>query len=239
MKQTVEWFFGRGVSIGCGLKWAVPDSWRSLARDEQIVRIKEALLEEMSASHVDSTSISRFFGILANHTSSFWQHQFHTTNWDFLLQREISELALESLPPWLAESNVYHLNGTIEVLPDNSRRSEFVLESDPANARTATVEGNNAYCRFIWSRTFVVVGMSFECEVDKYLLNALNRVEDDLPIGESVWIVLNPDRQALSTTCERLQIALPRSKIVRNLTTFDAWLDARMPELQCHGAIDF
>lgn len=239
MTQTVEWFFGRGLSMGCGLKWAVPNSWRSLARDEQIVRIKEALLEEMSASHVDSTSISRFLGILANHTSPFWRHQFYTTNWDFLLQREINGLSLELLPPWLAESHVYHLNGTIEVLQDNSRRSEFVLESDPANARAATVEGNNAYSRFIWSRTFVVVGMSFECDVDKYLLHALNRVEDDLPIGESVWIVLNPNREALSTTCERLQRALPKSKIIRNLTTFDAWLDARMPELRRHGPIHF
>ena len=41
--------------------------------------------------------------------------------------------------------------------------------------------GYIAYNKFIWSQTFVVVGMSFECQVDKYLLSALKRVEDDLP----------------------------------------------------------
>jgi hypothetical protein len=115
----------------------------------------------------------------------------------------------------------------------------FVLESDPPGARVATTEGNIAYNKFIWSQTFVVVGMSFECEVDKYLLSALKRVEDDLPIGESFWIVLNPNTDTLSATCDRLQTALPRAKIVGSVTTFRAWLDAQAPELESRGAIAF
>lgn len=238
-KQTVEWFFGRGLSIGCGLNWAVPDEWRTLPREEQIAKIKNELTTAMSESQVDTDSIKQFLSILSSNTAPGWAHRFHTTNWDFLLQREIQQLGLKELPSWLAGSHVYHLNGTVEVLSDNSQRSEFVLESDPSSARSASIEGDIAYNKFIWSRTFVVVGMSFECEVDKYLLGALNRIEDDLPIGESVWVVLNPDKCALSATCDRLKNALPQGKIIDNASMFDDWLKAGMPELRCLGAVVF
>jgi hypothetical protein len=239
MAHTVEWFFGRGLSIGCGLAWAVPIDWHALPREEQIARIKAALVSEMSAPYIDTSDICMFLDILANRTVPPWRHQFHTTNWDFLLQREVLALGHEVQPPWCAETHVYHLNGTVEVLPDNSQRSQFVLESDPPDARVATTEGNIAYNKFIWSQTFVVVGMSFECEVDKYLLSALKHVEDDLPIGESFWIVINPKADALSATCARLRAALPRAKIAGLITTFRAWLDAKVPELQSCGAIAF
>lgn len=239
MKQSVEWFFGRGLSIGCGLAWAVPEAWQTLARDEQIAQIKTSLTAEMSKPHVDTTSIRRFLSVLASNTAQCWAHRFHTTNWDFLLQREVQNLRLNTLPPWLATSHVYHLNGTVEVLTDNSRRSEFVLESDTASARSASIEGNVAFNKFIWSRIFVVVGMSFECEADKYLLGALMRIEDDLPIGESVWLVLNPNQSALSATCNRLKAALPRGTIIGKATEFDAWLKSNMPDLQKYGAVVF
>lgn len=239
MAQIVEWFFGRGLSIGCGLSWVVPTDWGAFPRDEQIARIKAALLWEMSSPRVDTRDIRLFLDILANRTVSPWRHQFHTTNWDYLLQREILGLGHTVQPPWCAETHVYHLNGTVEDLPDNSQRSAFVLEFDPAHARVATTEGNIAFNKFIWSQTFVVVGMSFECEADKYLLRSLQRVEDDLPIGESCWIVLNPNGDTLSATCARLQAALPRAKIVGNITTFRAWLNSRVPELQRRGAIAF
>jgi hypothetical protein len=156
-----------------------------------------------------------------------------------LLQREILALGHTVQPPWCAETHVYHLNGTVEQLPDNSRRSAFVLESDPPHARIATTEGDIAFNKFIWNQTFVVVGMSFECDVDKYLLSALQRVEDDLPIGESYWIVVNPNVEALSATCARLQAALARATIVSTASTFGAWLRAQVPELQSRGAIAF
>lgn len=239
MVQTVEWFFGRGLSIGCGLTWTVPVDWEALPRAEQIARIKSTLLSEMASTHVDTGDIRLFLDILANRTVHPWRHQFHTTNWDYLLQREILALGHKVQPAWCAETHVYHLNGTVENLPDNSQRSAFVLESDPPDARVATTEGNIAYNKFIWSQTFVVAGMSFECEVDKYLLSSLSRVEDDLPIGESLWIVLNPNTATLSATCQRLQAALPRAKIISSVRTFRAWLDGKAPELEQRGAIAF
>jgi hypothetical protein len=239
MAQTVEWFFGRGLSIGCGLPWVVPPDWCAFPRDELIARIKATLVSEMSGAHVDTSDIRQFLNLLANSTVSPWRHQFHTTNWDFLLQREILALAHKEMPQWCAETHVYHLNGTVEDLSDNSRRSVFVLESDRSYYRVSTTELNIACSKFIWSRTFVVVGMSFECEVDKYLLYTLNRVGDDLPVGESYWIVLNPDAKALSKTCASLQEALPRAKIVDKVATFRAWLDDGVPELRSRGAVAF
>ena len=239
MAPRVDWFFGRGLSIGCGLTWSVPVQWEALPREERITRIKAAVLAEMSAQCIDPSDIQHFLSLLANQTLAPWQHQFHTTNWDYLLQREILALRHTVQPPWCAETHVYHLNGTVELSPDNSRRSAFVLESDPAHAGVATTEGDIAFNKFIWNKTFVVVGMSFECEVDKYLLHALRRVEDDLPIGDSYWIVVNPSGEALSSTCARLRAALPHARIVGVASTFGAWLRARVPELQSCGAIAF
>lgn len=239
MAYIVEWFFGRGLSIECGLTWRVPQEWSTYPRDEQITAIIAAITSEMSSTYVDTTVISQFLFMLANHTVSPWRHRFHTTNWDYLLQREIVSLGHIVRPSWSAETHVYHLNGSVETLSDNSRRSVFVLESDSPQARIDTIEGNIAFNRFIWSQTFMVVGMSFECEVDKYLLSALMRIQDELPIRESFWVVLNPDADALSATSARLKTALPRANIVNRESTFSAWLDAQLPELQSLGALAF
>lgn len=237
MTETVEWFFGRGLSIGCGLTWSVPVEWTLRPRDEQIARIKSTITAEMDADSIDTADIRYFFDLIAKHTAPSWLHQFHTTNWDYLLQREILALDFKVQPDWCASTHVFHLNGTVEPLENESHRSKFVLESDPINERVASTEENVAFNKFIWSRTFVVIGMSFECEVDKYLLSQLNRVQDDLPIGESRWIVVNPNLDALATTCERLKKALPRSEIVGNASTFRGWIKEKMPELQARGAI--
>lgn len=237
MTRIVEWFFGRGLSIGCGLRWAVPLEWQQLTRDEQIARIKTALPVEMQAPGVDTEDIRLFLHLLATRTTPSWCHEFHTTNWDYLLQREILALVQTVQPPWCAETHVYHLNGTVEDLPDNSQRSQFVLESDSEDARIATTEGNIAFNKFVWGQMFVVVGMSFECEADKYLLAMLRKVQDDLPIGQSVWLVLNPDPGTLAASCSRLESALPRARIVPRMATFRSWLNEGMPELQRVGAI--
>lgn len=237
MTPRIDWFFGRGLSIGCGLDWSVPPEWAKLTRAEAIARIKSSVIDQMSAPYVCTADISLFLSILAKHTVQPWQHQFHTTNWDYLLQREICALGLTVQPPWCAETHVYHLNGTVENLPNNSNRSEFVLESDPQHARIATIEGDKAFNKFIWNRTFVVVGMSFECDVDKYLLSSIQRLQDDLPIGESNWYILNPNEVDLASTANRIIAALPRARVTTLPKTFRAWLDEKLPELQACGAL--
>jgi len=85
---------------------------------------------------------------------------------------------------------------------------------------------------------FVVVGMSFECEADKYLLRSISGVQDDLPIGESSWYILNPNGLDLANTAQRISVALPRAKITMLHKTFRAWLDEKFPELHACGALN-
>ena len=237
--QRVDWLFGRGLSIGCNLSWSVPAEWQALARDEQIKRIKRTLRTQMQQPSVDCSVIRKLLDLLARRTVPSWKHLFITTNWDFLLQREIQALKLTALPSWLSNSHVHHLNGTVEELLDNAHRSPFLLEQDPGPQRVATPEANMAFEKMIWNRTFVVVGMSFECQTDKFLLSALGCVEDDLPIGESQWVVVNPDRATLTASCSRLQQVMPRADVKGISTTLAEWLDAGVPELRARGAVAF
>jgi len=232
----VDWFFGRGLSIGCGLTWTVPTDWYHFPRAEQIARITAAVTAEMSSPSLDTHVIHDFLNFLAARTIAPWRHQFYTTNWDFLLQREMQNLGLHDLPSWLASNHVYHLNGTVEQLPDNQHRSKFVLETDTADARVATLEGNKAFDQLVWNQRFVVVGMSFEAEVDRFLLRAIKRIEGKLPIGESVWIVVNPDSSAVAKLSGQLKEAIPHAKVEPVVSTFGNWFQAGLPELVASGA---
>ena len=237
--QCIAWLFGRGLSISCNLSWTVPPEWNALPCEVQIQKIKETLRSEMNSKNINCSTITNLLGILKQHTAIGWRNLFLTTNWDNLLQREILSLGLTTLPPWLSSSHVFHINGTIEDLSDNTHRSPFLLEQDPATQRCSTVEAKKAYEKIIWDRTFVVVGMSFECEMDKFLLSSLGRVQDDLPIGESEWFVINPDGKSLNKSCSHIQSALPHAKIHRLQFSFDQWLERKLQELQSHGVLSF
>ncbi len=237
--STIYWLFGRGVSIECGLTWTVPEEWCHLSREANVDRIRERVRAEMDQVYVSGAPYRQLLELLRHGTQPGWRHQFITTNWDFLLQREILGLGLRYLPKWLHSSHVSHMNGTVEVLADNSNRSPFLLENDPPSQRTWTVEANVTYNEMIWGRHFVVVGISFECNTDRFLLKALGDVSDDLIIGESYWIVLNPDEHALHKVVGTIQRCLPRAKIDPIKKTFLEWLRTKMPELQRLGALLF
>lgn len=238
--HRVDWFFGRGLSIGCGLSWSVPPDWHQLPRDEQIKRIKTALRTEMNGLTIeDCSDIRSLLRTLSENTVAPWRHLFITTNWDDLLQREVLALGHAELPMWLASTHVYHLNGTVEELPNNQNRSPFLLETDPSEQRTSTIEADVAFNKIVRNRTFVIVGMSFECEADKFLLRSLSRVQDDLPIGESEWIVINRNGNTLAGVKDRIQTALPHSTVRTVPTTLRTWLDANAPELQASGVLAF
>jgi hypothetical protein len=66
--------------------------------------------------------------LLSERTRDRWRHLFLTTNWDFLLQREIDEF-LPDCPHWLRDTQVFHVNGTVEDQTDggNSNRGSFLL----------------------------------------------------------------------------------------------------------------
>jgi hypothetical protein len=217
----------------------VPDEWRHVPREEKIELIREALRKEMNTAQVDCSIIHDLLELLGRHTSLSFRHRFITTNWDYLLQRKILQLKLEVLPPWMDNNHVFHLNGTVEELMDNSHRSRFLLEEDPADQRHSTVEGDVVFNKMIWDRTFVVVGMSFECQTDKFLMTSLGSVKDDMPIGESLWIVVNPDKDALRISCARISEKLPHATVVGVRKTLAKWIDDRFPELQTRGVFVF
>lgn len=235
----VHWLFGRGASIACNLTWSVPSEWADRPREEKVRLTKAAIRAEMDSSTIDTTIYSKFLSLLAQRTVARWRHRFITTNWDYLLQRVIESLELRELPSWLANSHVYHVNGTVEELDEESYRSPFLLEDDAAGQRTFTPEANMAYTHMIWDTLFVVIGISFECQTDRFLLQALNRVEDDLPIGESTWIVINPDRPALDKVTGLIQDSLPCASVKGVQNCFEDWIESGMVELQEKGVIAF
>jgi hypothetical protein len=208
-----------------------------LPREEKIGRIRAALREEMTKASVDCAVIQFLLGLLSAHTNQGWRHRFITTNWDYLLQRELLDLQLSVLPSWLVNSHVFHLNGTVEDLSDNSNRSFFLLEEDLGTQRVNTHEADTVYNQMIWDRHFVIVGMSFECETDRFLLQALGRVGDDVPIGESSWIVVNSNKDALSVSCQRIQNVLPLASVTPVHATLSEWLKRGAQELKEWGTL--
>ncbi|MDP3515609.1 MAG: hypothetical protein Q8S94_00445 [Pseudohongiella sp.] len=239
MTQTVNWIFGRGVSIGCNLSWGVPSTFSQYSREEKIGHIKAALRVEVQRGHIDTSSLASFLSNLSSRTSADWRHRIITTNWDILLETEIAALGLADLPKWLADSYVYHLNGTIEEHASTTHLSPFLLEEDGYAQRTQTTEANRIFSYLVWSRVFIVIGMSFECETDRFLLGSLRNIEDEMPIGESTWIVLNPDASALAASSSRIATALPRAKVYSMQIDFKAWIDEGMAPLSSIGVFSF
>jgi hypothetical protein len=240
LTRVVEWFFGRGLSIGCGLHWTVPEVWKAFSREDQCTLIRQAIQREMSAPHIDTRNIERFLDTLAAKTTQGWQHRFHTTNWDYLLDREISRRfpVGTNKPQWLTSSLVYHHNGTAEMPSSDPYRSQLLLDSDPHTARSPSPESNSAFEKMIYSRLFVVVGMSFECDVDRFLFRALNRVQDDLQVGESCWIVVNPSVKALKDTHGKILDALPTAVVCSRAMNFGYWVQKNLPELVNRGVLN-
>jgi len=236
MADYLVWLFGCGLSIDCGLRWRVPSEFQQLDREVKVVRIKEEVRAAMNSPEVDTTPIRSLLAFLADRTAPGWQHLFITTNWDFLLQREVESFITDGYqPPWLVDTQVFHLNGTVEQRSDNSNRSPFLLEEDSFAKREWTLEANDPYNKMIWERNFVAVGMSFECETDRFLLQSLHSAQNDMPIGESSWIIVNPDPAALDRSAERIQEALPSCEVHRRYQTFSHWLTSGLPELASLG----
>lgn len=137
-------------------------------------------------------------------------------------------------------THVFHIKGTVEELEDNSQRSPFLLETDESSMRMQTNEGNTAFTHMSWGQVFIVTGMSFECEMDKFLLASLNQIEDDLPIGSSSsWLIVNPNTEALNKSAQANKSALPRVNVYALNEKFDNWVKNKLPELEKEGILVF
>jgi hypothetical protein len=170
--------------------------------------------------------------ILSENTLPNWCHDFNTTNWDYLLQREISGLEISTKPKWLLSSHVSHLNGSVENWGNTCNRSEILLESDSANKRIWSLEANTALNVLIHQRVVIVAGISFKCATDRRFLDVLNSVSDELPIGESTWIIINSDLQELNDLKILLNKKLPNCRIVPVHQGFREWVTLGCLELK-------
>jgi hypothetical protein len=156
---TCVWIFGRGASIDCGLNWVVPCGLRFLPRDWQIQWIKSAIRRAKKSTTVDKQSYKNLLKLLEARTPTDSSHFFVTTNWDYLLDTEISNLSLQVKPKWLNNSHVFHLNGSAEEWGDPKRRSEFYLESDSVAQRKWSLEANRALTTMIGQKLSVGCGL--------------------------------------------------------------------------------
>lgn len=236
--NTLVWLLGRGASIACGLDWAESKEWQGLARDIRIKQIQEALKLEMQKIPLCKNEYHDLLSILSKDTETNWKHLLVTTNWDYLLQREILNLKLKILPNWLISSHVFHLNGSIEeAYQGNNNRSPFLLESDDPKIRINTLEVNQALNYMIWERLFIIIGMSFQCQMDKALLYYLHLIEDQLPFGEAKWIILDSEKEILDNTCRLFKKSFPAAIIIPINKKFQDWIKNGMPKLIEYGVI--
>jgi hypothetical protein len=223
-QKVAAWLFGRGCSIATDLRWAEPRWWKVLPRQIRIALIRMRILRDMEKVPRRVGPYRNLLLLLSTRTHSDWQHQFNTTNWDYLLQREINDLALAGKPKWLLNSHVFHLNGSVENWGDPTRRAEILLETDPADYRSWSLEASKAFNVLVHQQLIIVAGISFRCETDRTLLNALACVEDDLAIGEATWIVLNSNLDELNNLKVLIAKKFPRGRIIPVHQGFGEWV---------------
>ena len=241
MSQDCTWLFGRGASIANGLKWEVPQDWKDdliaerITREAHLRMIAERLRQEMMQIPEYSTPYTRLLDIMASSTVDQGHHRLITTNWDYLLQRDLNIWINANSPGYAprflsTHGTVYHLNGSVEP-GDFQNRSPFLLETDSASVRNKTYEANKALNYLLSSNLIVIVGMSFECDMDRGLLATLRAHEDDFPIGSALFVVVEPNRAILETTYKKFGYCFPRANGIRVNSYFAEWIDSGMPEL--------
>jgi len=232
--NKVIWLFGRGASIECDLAWREPEYALGLPREERVRLVETELQHEMSMPHVNTAIYKNLIQKLHDKTPTDSKHLFITTNWDYLLQNEIDAYIKQTRPghnpPWLLSSHVYHINGSVE--PGNkANRTPMYFETDSYDVREQSQETNQALNYLIWEKRFVFIGMSLKCAMDRALIGYLSQKQDDLPLGEATWNIINPNSSDLDEVCSLLQRVFPRASINSFTNTFSEWLEMNGIEL--------
>lgn len=241
MPQDCTWVFGRGASIANGLPWVVPQLWKDdliaerVTRDAHVQMITDTLREEIERVPRGATPYRRLLDVMSTKTVADGHHRLLTTNWDYLLQRDVLDWVEANTPGCVprflsAPGMVYHLNGSVE-LGGFINRSPFLLETDIPSVRKSAFEANQALNLLLWSTLVVVVGMSFECDMDCGLLGTLRAHEDNVPIGNAFFVIVDPNKEKLESTYAKLAYCFPRAGGITVNKGFVEWMDSGMPEL--------
>ena len=181
------------------------------------------------------TTYRSLIDIMDRRTIDGVHHRLLTTNWDYLLNRDlgvwIRDKDLKCVPKFLgAHSVVYHFNGTVET-GQSSNHTQFLLETDPNDVRKSKLASNIALGHMAETKCLVVVGMSFECEIDRGLLAVLKSLEDIMPIGEAHILIVEPNTRTLENVKNKVHACLPFSRVVPIALGLREWINAGMPEL--------
>jgi len=232
------WFFGSGASIENGFEYKEPEERKKKDRNERVMLIHKDVSAKMQK--VSNVPIYKELLLnLASYTSKNWQHLFCTTNWDYLLQREIDRLFPEKKPPWLNDNLVFHLNGTVEPHSEDSvfTRQSILLPDDPLDYRKRTIETNIAFTKIFAQKMFVVVGMSLNYEIDRILPPIIEYINDGINFGPK-WLIVNKCKNDFNLVDRYIKDTIRGVTLLRREEiTFEKWLKNGMQELQREGVL--
>lgn len=244
-KNRVIWIIGRGASIACGLDWVVPNDLKKEDRQAQINFITLELQKEQKAiESSDATPVLELISFLAQKTNKEYEHFFLTTNWDTILDNAIDKTidftssaewnsSGKSKPSWLANSLVFHLNGRINI-PENANPhflSPFLLETDSIINRTFKPEANIAIHHAFWEKFFVVIGVSFECSIDRNFLTTLFSGVHEMHGNNTKWVIVNPDEEVCRGIEKNIKDLFPQAIISIVNQDLQAWIKSGMAEI--------
>lgn len=223
------WFFGRGASVASGVTWEESKEWVENNRQERIKNIEKNLTEQMQGISVGKNPYSQLLFLLENKIKFNQKNLFITTNWDYLLQREISSKNYTALPSWLEDSHVFHLNGSIEKWGDARYRSPVLLPDD--NNRRDSLEFQKVMALIQWERFFVIVGVSFKYKVDQQIIELLRPHEDNLPFGDGKYLIIDTCQEGLDRLESIIKQNFPRAEVIKVKDDFKSWIDTAYQSL--------
>lgn len=217
------WFFGRGASIASGVTWEESEESKKKSREERIQNIDRNLSSQMQTVPIGNNPYSQLLFLLENKKKVNQRNLFITTNWDYLLQREINSKNYTTRPSWLEDSQVFHLNGSIEKWGDARYRSPMLLPDD--NNRVDSLEFQKAMNFVLCERFFVMIGVSFKYTVDQQIIELLRPHEDNLLFGEGKYLIVDNCQEGLDRIENIINQNFPRAEVIKVKSDFKSWID--------------
>lgn len=227
------WLFGRGASLAAGLDWDETVEIESMVdRGLRTEAIRSGLRGAQDAVP-NNRVFEAFMERICSGTIAPWTHCFATLNWDTLLQSAVDGALRGRGHQRIWDSQVRHLNGSIDS-PDDQWSAHIILRKDTIGSRKLSPELNTGLSELAIAKIVVIVGVSLAYGVDQALFNTLSACADEMPIGDTYFLIIDLSPSAVA---EKLR-GLFRTAIVQPITIgFGDWVGKGMPELVERGVL--